>query len=52
MKIQCVYGYGLEYSGYITAFVNEGGETTAVVVNSKTGSITVWSLNRIKVIQL
>ena len=52
MKIWCSYGYSLEYKGYITAFINEGGETKAVVVNSKTGSITVRSLNTIKVIQL
>lgn len=52
MKIQCVYRYGLEYKGYIVAFVNEGKETRALVVNSKTGSITVRSLNTIKVIQL
>lgn len=52
MKIWCKYGRSLEYNGYIVAFVNEGKETRALVVNSKTGSITVRSLNTIKVIQL
>lgn len=52
MKIWCKYGHALEYNGYIVAFIKEGGETRALVVNSKTGNITARSLNTIKVIQL
>lgn len=52
MKIWCHYGTGLEYKGYIVAFIYEKGETKALVVNSNSGSITVWSLNHVKVMQL
>lgn len=52
MKIWCKYGPALEYSGHIVAFINEGGETRAIVVNVKMGTITAMRLNAIKILQL